>query len=147
MKLILENWRKYLIEGMPQSRVVQTRDELVDLIRSSPHQTISIDGPKGSTKKFGGDVPLELPFDYGEYPMLTNPADGMGWDIILLPMSHKSDINLLPVGHVSYKGDHLDKVGNDKIILAKNGIVSDESKVFINEFFETLEQFDVVVWY
>ena len=46
---------------------IGTKKELLDLIKKDPDQKIYLDSPKGSTKKFGGVDPIELPFDYGEY--------------------------------------------------------------------------------
>lgn len=151
MKLLFENWRGYassrIDEAATRTTVVQTRQDLVDMILLDPDQAISIDGPKGSTKMFGGETPFVLPFDYGEYPMLINPADGMGWDIILMPGNFSKDKNLFPVGHAPYKEGYLDKFGNDKVILAKNGDYSEESKDFIEDFFANVKQFDKIVWY
>lgn len=151
MKLLFENWRRCLkesiTEGGPQTRIVQTRKELIDLILMDPNQSISIDGPKGSTKKFGGDAAVELTFDYGEYPMLINPADGMGWDIILMPMNNSKDKSLFPVGHISYREDYPDRFGNDKIILAKHGKYEEESKTLLDSFFSKLKQFNKIEWY
>ncbi len=80
MKLLLENWREFLKE---EKRTINTKEELIDLIRQDPKQEIYLDNPKGTTKKFGGVNPRVLPFDYGEYPQLINPADGMGGDFLL----------------------------------------------------------------
>ncbi len=102
MKLLLENWREFLKE---EKRTINTKEELIDLIRQDPKQEIYLDNPKGTTKKFGGVNPRVLPFDYGEYPQLINPADGMGWDFLLTPSSSEQDESLLPVGHISYIED------------------------------------------
>ena len=78
MKLLFESWRSYassrIDEAAIKTTVVQTRQDLVDAILLDPDQAISIDGPKGSTKMFGGETPFVLPFDYGEYPMLETLA-------------------------------------------------------------------------
>ena len=134
-------------EGATKTAIIKTRQDLIDMILLDPDQTISIDGPKGSTKMFGGETPFVLPFDYGEYPMLVNPSDGMGWDVILMPGNNSKDKNLFPVGHAPYKQDYLDKFGNDKIILAKNGDYSEEDKALIENFFTNVKQFDKIVWY
>ena len=81
-KNIFEKWKKFLSES-----VVNSREELLNIITRSPNQDIFVDTPKGNTKKFGGLEKNVLPFDYGEYTGLINPADGLGWDIIIVPGS------------------------------------------------------------
>ena len=94
-KNIFKKWKKFLSES-----VVKTREELLDIITRSPNQEIFVDTPAGNTKKFGGLVKTVLPFDYGEYPRLINPADDMGWDVIIVPSSSERNLNLLPVGQM-----------------------------------------------
>ena len=57
------------------------------------HNIIGFDIPM--VQKFGGVDPITLPFDYGEYPEIVNPADGMGWDIIIVPGSTKENKDLI----------------------------------------------------
>ena len=153
MKQILENWEKFLVE-----RIIRTQKELIDIIRADPKQKINIDTPKGKTKKFGGLKKIELEFDYGEWPKLINPADDMGWDLIIVPSATKKSKNLLPVGYIQYKDDDKiwKKVGkkkpknikqNTKIIIAPNEIIKKEDKTIIENFFEKLIQFDKVIWF
>ncbi len=155
MRMILENWRKHLSE---QNKIINSKEELVSIIKQSPDKEIYLDNPKGTIKKFGGAEPRKLPFDYGEYPELINPADGMGWDIIIMPGSTKEDKNLLPVGHVSYYED--EKLWNDnnwpmpeniganhKILVCEDGNYSAAAKTLIDDFFNNLWQFKEVVWY
>ena len=156
MRIILERWRKYLTE---ENKIINSKEELINIIRKSPGQKIFLDNPKGTTKKFGGVDPIVLPFDYGEYPGLVNPADGMGWDIIIVPSGDESDENLLPVGHVSYTGDEQewednssrempeDLVDNHKIIIAPDGNYTGQDKATIVDFFKQRWQFKEVVWY
>tara|TARA_R110002074_G_scaffold142157_2_gene288607 strand:- start:303 stop:773 length:471 start_codon:yes stop_codon:yes gene_type:complete len=155
MKRILENWRKYLTE---EKKTINSKEELIDIIKQNPGKEIYLDNPKGTTKKFGGAEPRELPFDYGEYVEFINPADGMGWDIILLPGNSKEDENLLPVGHVTYHGESElwkehdrnmpENIGdNHKILLSKEGDYSGAAKKLIEDFFGDLWQFKEVVWY
>ena len=152
-KYIFEKWKKFLSES-----VVSSREELIDIITRSPNQEIFVDTPSGNTKKFGGLVKTVLPFDYGEYPKLINPADNMGWDVIIVPSSSERNTNLLPVGHVQYYDDEdiWEKVGkkqpdnisaNTKIILANDGNYYIEDKNVIEDFFKQLIQFKPVVWY
>tara|TARA_R100000005_G_C4977359_1_gene188301 strand:- start:1026 stop:1514 length:489 start_codon:yes stop_codon:yes gene_type:complete len=152
-KYIFEKWKKFLSES-----VVNSREELIDIITRSPNQEIFVDTPSGNTKKFGGLAKTVLPFDYGEYPKLINPADNMGWDVIIVPSSSERNTNLLPVGHVQYYDDEdiWEKVGkkqpdnisaNTKIILANDGNYYIEDKNVIEDFFKQLIQFKPVVWY
>jgi len=156
VKKLLKGWRRYLAEDKQN---IGTKKELLDLIKKDPDQKIYLDSPKGSTKKFGGPDPIELPFDYGEYSELINPADGMGWDIIIIPGNTENDKNLTPVGHVSYTGD---KEGwaknttrdmppnlknNHKIFVASNGEYSSEGKKIIEDFFKERWQFEDTEWY
>ena len=152
-KNIFKKWKKFLSES-----VVKTREELLDIITRSPNQEIFVDTPAGNTKKFGGLVKTVLPFDYGEYPRLINPADDMGWDVIIVPSSSERNLNLLPVGHVQYYEDDdiWEKVGkekpenislNTKIILANDGNYYIDDKSVIEDFFKQLIQFKAVVWY
>jgi hypothetical protein len=148
VKLLLENWREYLNEDL-DAIIIPTREELVRYVTESPHQKIYLDNPKGTKKSFGRgkENKVELPFDYGEYPGIINPADNMGWDVIIVPSSSESDETLLPVGHVSYIKEQEDKMGNDKIILAPDEDYTEGDKLIIDSFFAELPQFDDVVWY
>ena len=91
MKKVLKEWRRFLSE---EKKSINTKEELIDLIKKDPDQKIYLDNPKGTTKKFGGVDPITLPFDYGEYPEIINPADGMGWDIIIVPGSTEENKDL-----------------------------------------------------
>ena len=83
-------------------------------------------------------------FDSGEWTRLINPADGMGWDVIIAPGSSKTSQNLKPVGHVEYA----DGSGNDKMIIASGGSISSSSKEIINKFFEEQgDSFKEIEWY
>ena len=156
MKHLLENWKEFLSE---EKEIINSKDELIKILRDNPNQKIFLDNPKGTTKKFGGEDPVELPFDYGEYPELVNPADGMGWDIVIVPSSSKNDKDLLPVGHASYSGDEKewkenssremprDLTNNHKIIVASGGEYTTEDKALIVNFFGQRCQFKELVWY
>ena len=132
---------------MEESSVVSTRKEVVDLLTSNPNQEIYLDNPKGSLKGFGRTEKVALPFDYGEWPDLINPADDMGWDLIIVPSATKDDESLVPVGHVEYSEERLDKQGNDKIIIAPDKLYTKEDKAIINGFFNGLEGFEPPRWY
>ena len=117
-----------------------------------------MDSPKGTTKKFGGVNEIELTFDYGEWPHLINPADNMGWDLVLVPSAKKEDKNLTPVGYVVYNDDSelwqrevgkeppANIIDNTKIILAPNGSATPGDKKLINDFFDKLWQIKQVIW-
>ena len=141
-----------------KKRTINTKEELIDFIRQEPNQKMFLDNPKGTTKKFGGVEPRVLPFDYGEYTELINPADNMGWDFLLTPSSSEQDENLLPVGHISYKDDEElwdekerpmppDVGDNHKLILSQDGEINGEDKDLIINFFSDLWQFREPEWY
>jgi hypothetical protein len=144
MKQIMENWRKYVTH---EPSVVPTREGMVDFITNNPNQKIHLDSPKGSSKGFGRTKKTPLPFDYGEYPDIINPADNMGWDLIIVPSATKESELLMPVGHVEYRKDRRDKIGNDKIIIAPSRQYTEEDRVIIEDFFNSLEGFEPVRWY
>jgi len=139
MKLLLENWRGYISEVK-----VSSRSEVIDLINNNPDRNINIDCPKGKCKKFGGE-PRPLPFDYGEWTDIINPADDMGWDLIIVPSAGKEREKLVPVGYVSY-AEGSGKEGNDKIIIAPDGKYNDKDLNTIESFFSPLENFNDVKW-
>jgi len=142
MKRLYENWKTFLKE---EKTVVPTRDEMIAIIRDNPDQKMHIDFPKGTMKKFRGE-PKELLFDYGEWSDFINPADDMGWDFVIVPSADPSPV-LVPVGYVAYKANIKANIGNDKIIIAPNGIYSDEDKQIIDDFYSTMKRFDNPVWY
>ena len=144
MKALMENWRKYVTD---EPSVVPTREGIVDFITNNPNQKIHLDNPKGSVKGFGRTNKRPLPFDYGEYPGIINPADNMGWDLIIVPSATKDSELLMPVGHVEYEKDRRDKLGNDKIIIAPSRQYTEEDRAIIDGFFSTLEGFEHVRWY
>ena len=142
MKTFKEHWSR------PKRKKVNipTLEEIVTYIKNVPDQKIYLDNPKGSYKGFGREEKIPLPFDYGEYPNLINPADNMGWDIIIVPSSSKNDKQLIPVGHIQYTG-RPDKKGNDKIIIAPKGQYTSEDKDTIDNFFNPLDRFMPINWY
>ena len=144
MKALMENWRKYVTD---EPSVVPTREEMIDFITNNPNQKIHLDSPKGSVKGFGRTNKIPLPFDYGEYPDIINPADNMGWDLIIVPSATKESELLMPVGHVEYEKDRRDKLGNDKIIIAPSRQYTEEDRAIIDGFFSRLEGFEPVRWY
>ena len=144
MKLLLEAWRRFTAD---EPMVVPTREEMVEFLMHNPEQRIHLDNPKGSSKGFGKTNKTPLPFDYGEYPDIINPADNMGWDLIIVPSATKDNELLMPVGHVEYEKDRRDKLGNDKIIIAPNKQYTEEDRAIIDNFFSALEGFEPVRWY
>ena len=145
MKLLLENWRKYLKE---EKRIINSREEMEFIITQDPDQVINIDVEFGQPKAFGDEEnPKPLPFNYGEYIHFINPADNMGWDLVVSPSSPPEHKNLLPVGNISYVKDREDKTGNDKIIVAADGKFDNADKETIDDFFDKLPQFNRVEWY
>ncbi|RPG05703.1 MAG: hypothetical protein CBE07_001560 [Pelagibacteraceae bacterium TMED247] len=157
---------KKTAQGQTESYDIESLDELIDLINEDKAQLIFLDNPMGSYKKFGGNKKLKLPFDYGEYSELINPADDMGWDIIIVPSASgkygktiTADKNdLIPVGLAPVNDSEADweentngkkkpPVGNDKIILAPDGKYLDSDAKEIESFFKDLWQFKEIKWY
>jgi len=127
--------------------VVNTRQEMVNIIKNNSPQEIYLDSPKGSVKKFGGEIPVQLPFDYGEWPEFINPADNKGWDLIIVPSASKDDRNLTPVGYVAYNEVKPKAMFNDKIIIAPDKKYSFKDRKIIEDVFAPMEYFDSPVWY
>ena len=141
MQKLFESWKNFLAE-----EIIKSTSNIIDYIKKDPNQNINIDSPRGSVKGFGG-ANVKLPFDYGEWPHLMNPADNMGWDLIIVPSASKNDKNLVPVGYLKYVSElKPDKVGNDKIIIAPNGQYSLKDKKTIDSFFDSIEHFESVKW-
>jgi len=151
MKELFEKWQNFLNEDRPLA--INSLDKVIEIIRNNPQQTINIDKPKGNTKKFGGEKEFSLPFHYGEYTHLINPADGMGWDLAIVPSAKESEDSLLPeeplipVGYAKYSADQGQKIGNDKIIVAPNGVIKGTDKNEVEDFFTSVGFFDPVVWF
>jgi len=126
---------------------IDTRKEIIDFINNNPPQPILIDKPRGSTKKFGGKKKITLPFDYGEWSNLINPADGMGWDLIIVPSATQDDKDLRPVGYVAYNEKKSESMFNDKIIIAPDRKYTSEDRKLIKSVFDQMNYFDDPVWY
>lgn len=133
--------------GEEEKITIRKRKDVVNFINDNPQLEIHLDNPKGTTKKFGGKTKIKLPFDYGEFPDIINPADGMGWDIIIVPSSSKDDENLKVVGYVAYNEKRAKALGNDKIILANDRSYSSEDRTKIEDVFSMMDYFDPVVWF
>jgi len=132
--------------GAQESYTIHTKEKLFKFLKKYPKQTINVDFPKGSIKGFSG-VDAPIPFDYGEWPELINPADDMGWDLIVVPTAAGYTQNMRPVGYVKYDATvKPHKKGNDKIIVAPSAIYSKEDKDTIDNFFNPIEHFEEVVW-
>jgi len=155
MKIIMENFKNFLLT---EKKIISSKEEVIEIIKNNSNYEIYLDNPKGTTKKFGGLEARVLPFDYGEWPALVNPADDMGWDLIIVPSSSVTDKNLVPVGFVDYFTDPeiWNKVGremnkgvgnNTKIIIAPSGEYSDKDKNILDSFFTNLTQFKPITWF
>tara|TARA_R100000458_G_C8223443_1_gene207141 strand:- start:497 stop:934 length:438 start_codon:yes stop_codon:yes gene_type:complete len=143
MKKIYNTWKEFLKED--DTKVIKSLKNVMDIVKSNPNQTKNLDYPRGSIKRFGGKREFHLPFDYGEYVDLINPADNMGWDFVIVPSSSNTD-NLLPVGYVKYANDQGKKIGNDKIIIAPKGEYSKQDVEKLETFFASVGFFDPIVW-
>ena len=127
--------------------IIPTRQEMISYAKDNPAAPKHIDKPKGSIKKFGGEVKIILPFDYGEWPHLINPADNMGWDLIIVPTASATDDDLVPVGYVAYNENKPTAMFNDKIILAPGRSYSSGDREAIDNVFKSMDYFDNPVWY
>jgi hypothetical protein len=142
MKLLLEKWNKFVNEVEEKSSSVSYQ-EMIELIKGEEGSEIKIfiDVPKGSPKGFGATEKRPVPFDYGEFPDYINLADGMGWDLIIAPSESGKEWNkigdLLPVGKVKYK-EGTGKEGNDKIVMASGGKISEEDRETLKVFFANM---------
>ena len=152
MKLILENWNKFLNEAKEEKSSSVSYQEMLDLIKGEDGSEIKIfiDVPKGAKKGFGATEKRPVPFDYGEFPDYINDADKMGWDLIIAPSESGKEWNkvgdLLPVGRVDYK-EGTGKEGNDKIVMASGGTISEEDKEVIKVFFGGIsDRFEAPRW-
>ena len=151
MKLILERWNKFVNEAEEKSSSVGYQ-EMLDLIKGEDGSEVivNIDVPKGAKKGFGATEKRPVPFDYGEFPDYINDADGMGWDLIIAPSESGKEWNkvgnLLPVGRVDYK-EGTGKEGNDKIVMASGGKISEEDKDVLKVFFDGIsDRFEAPRW-
>lgn len=131
-----ELFKVKMLKIMRERVEVYNEDHMFSIINTAvPH--INIEIHKGDYHDGWGDV---LPFDYGEFPDYINPADDMGWDIIIAPDSRWNQPGLKVAGIVRYK-DGSRKEGNDKIILAFNGNTTPEDKETITNFFSERDEF------
>lgn len=150
MKQIMEKWTTFLEnEEKKEQIVLKTRSELYDYLKAHPesNKNIKIDIPKGSKKWSDGKNKKVLTFDYGEWSNLINPADKMGWDLIIMPKYDKNTSSLEPIGHLTYKDEVGKEKKNDKIILAPNSNYTDEEKQEMDDFFSDVDVFKPIVWY
>tara|TARA_B100000131_G_scaffold121744_2_gene118807 strand:- start:1376 stop:1945 length:570 start_codon:yes stop_codon:yes gene_type:complete len=155
--IIKNSYLDYPIEEID----IESKKELFEYLKENPGEFIFLDNPMGTYKKFGGEKKL-LPFHYGEFSGIINPADDMGWDVIVISsykdvvvdgeLGHiKSGHNLVPIGYVPVndsedewekKASKKPPIGNDKIILAPDMKYSDKDIGQIKDFFSSLWQFN-----
>ena len=168
MRLLLENWNNYLDSIRETKKFLQevakaageaeeesssvSYQEMLDLIKGEDGSELKIfiDVPKGAKKGFGAKEKRPVPFDYGEFPDYINDADKMGWDLIIAPSESGKEWNkvgnLLPVGRVDYK-EGSGKKGNDKIVMASGGKISEEDKEALKVFFANMsDRFEEPRW-
>jgi len=152
MKLLLERWNKFVNEAEEEESSFVSYDKMISLLKGDDGSeiTINIDVPKGKKKGFGATEKRPVPFDYGEFPDHINDADKMGWDLIIAPSESGKEWNkvgnLLPVGRVDYK-EGTGKEGNDKIVMASGGKISEEDKEGIKVFFGGIsDRFEAPRW-
>jgi hypothetical protein len=152
MKLLLERWNKFVNEAEEEESSFVSYDKMISLLKGEDGSEIKIfiDVPKGKKKGFGATEKRPVPFDYGEFPDYINDADGMGWDLIIAPSESGKEWNkvgnLLPVGRVNYK-EGTGKEGNDKIVMASGGEISEDDKEALKVFFDGIsDRFEAPRW-
>lgn len=146
----------------------------INHMNENPGMSIHLDSPIGSKKWRVKGEKVEMPFHYGEVMDLNNPSDDMGWDILLAPTASKYErvsegTSYVPNGHdlfpVGYIPVNLDAdewsrrakeeglgaprgplKGNDKIILAPGGIITEEDKREVELFFGKIWNFSNIKW-
>ena len=149
-------------------------NDAITYLEENPGLTLLLDYPKGSHKWESEGSMLAMPFHYGEVIQINNPADDMGWDVVIAPeatqLSEKSkEADYIPAGHnllpVGYLPINLDRelwaketvsienpegkeppAGNDKIILAPNGRIKESDKADIKKFFDKIWNFNKPIW-
>jgi hypothetical protein len=128
-----------------KKKIIKTPKALFEFLKENEDLKINIDSPKGSKKGFG-DKKKVLPFDYGEIVGAINPADMCFWDVII-PPSEKNLNNrkVYPIGIIRYSIP--ERIGNDKIIVSSDGILSQNDKLIIENFFNDMNQFHDVEWF
>lgn len=133
--------------------------EIMELL-SDGLPDLKVEKMPGEKRDFAGMESKELPFAYGEIPNYINPADDMGWDVIILPSTLGcTKDELTPVGILRYNRDvdywdtmpGDDPIGNDKILLGKRtqdatgdlrGEYTKEDSDKLTAFFEDTEAFE-----
>lgn len=132
--------------------IIPTFEDLVNV--NLDLSNVFLDNPIGSKKGFGSKK-RELPFDYGEFSKFINPADDMGWDIIVVPSDSKGVTeqerhNYVIVGIVEINedkkvwSDNSDRdppYGNHKVIVSNYGEYTRKDVEIIENFFKNMWQF------
>lgn len=94
-----------------------------------------------------------IPFWYGEYPHHINPADNMGWDVIVSPKSNTAkNLKVVGVVPVHPEADHIpkphgNKPGNHKLILSSNETLDEDEKQVMKQFFSVQPSFLTPVFF
>ena len=149
-----EKTKKLKKESSSKKIILDKPSNVYELLTENPNPKVQLDSPMGSKKGFGSKK-RKLPFDYGEFSNWINPADDMGWDIII-PPSNREQTNIIQVGIVRVNPDEAiwkeeankqPPIGNDKIIVASNGDITDKDKSIIEDFFSGMWQFKDVEWF
>jgi hypothetical protein len=87
----------------------------------------------GQFRKPGDSLPM--PLAYGEIKGIANPADGDPWDVMLAPGARVKD-DLKVVGYLPSR----DREGNDKLLLANRGVISNRAKSMVRNRIRSMNQ-------
>jgi hypothetical protein len=95
------------VDSPAEEMDIEGVNNAITYIEENPGKFIFLDNPEGTKKRFGQKLKKIMPFHYGEFTELTNPADDMGWDIIVVPSAQvetkevgsTEDERYIPAGH------------------------------------------------
>lgn len=161
LKKVLAKRLRLLVGRLKKQAIKEYFDqqEILEIL-SDGIPDLKIEKMPGDKREFAGTTELVIPFAYGEIPNYINPADDMGWDVIVVPSAVKlPKEKLAPIGVLKYKQDvdfwdtfpGDDPIGNDKILLGEKdnslegvyrGIYTKEDLEILNQFVEKIEVFE-----
>ena len=153
---------------------VEGVDRAIGHLEENPGLLLHLDNPVGTVKWTIKGEGEPMPFHYGEVIEANNPSDDMGWDVVIAPEAteeskEENGVHYIPAGHnlrpagyipvhpseetwsrntstLDNPGGKKPPIGNDKIILAPNGVISTDDMDNIEAFFNKIWNFNDIVW-